>query len=58
MIPDRSIAAPPVSTTRTTLLRSSVALVEDLRSPGVQVQTAEDFSSDFQVCLPYRGVFR
>jgi AraC family transcriptional regulator len=58
MIPDRSIAAPPVAPTRTALLQSNVALVEDLRSPGVQVRTAEDFSSDFQVCLPYRGVFR
>lgn len=46
------------STARTALLRSNVALVENLQSSGVDRSgTREDFSSDFQVCLPYRGVF-
>lgn len=44
--------------TRTTLVRSAVALVEDLQSPGVATtRPPEDFSPDFQVCLPYRGLF-
>jgi AraC family transcriptional regulator len=32
--------------------------VEDLRSPGVGLRKSkESFSGDFQVCLPYRGLF-
>jgi AraC family transcriptional regulator len=43
---------------RTPLLRSSVGLVEDWRSRGVSVRRSrESFSPDFQVCLPYRGLF-
>jgi AraC family transcriptional regulator len=45
------------STTRVPLLASQVGLVEDLRCGGVQHARAEDFSPDFQVCLPYRGLF-
>lgn len=44
--------------TRARLLESSVALVEDVRGPGVRVRRSpESFSADFQVCLPYRGFF-
>lgn len=43
---------------RALLLDSGIARVEDLRSPGVYARTpAEDHSSAFQVCLPYRGHF-
>ena len=43
---------------RTRLLESGVGLVEDLRSPGVaQRKPSESFSADFQICLPYRGLF-
>jgi AraC family transcriptional regulator len=43
---------------RTPLLDSTIALVENLRSSGVpQRKPSEDFSPDFQVCLPYRGLF-
>lgn len=43
---------------RVRLLESSVAIVEDARVPGVRVRRSpEGFSADFQVCLPYRGVF-
>lgn len=53
-----SLHADAVPTTRTVLLRSSVALVEDLRSAGVPWRHApEDYSAAFQVCLPYHGVF-
>jgi AraC-like DNA-binding protein len=43
---------------RTPLLQSHIGLVEDLRSPGVSARkSTEGFSADFQVCLPYRGLF-
>jgi AraC family transcriptional regulator len=43
---------------RARLLESSVAIVEDVRGPGVRVRRPpECFSADFQVCLPYRGFF-
>jgi AraC-like DNA-binding protein len=43
---------------RTRLLQSSLGLVEDLSSPGMTLRkSAEGFSPDFQVCLPYRGLF-
>ena len=43
---------------RTRLLESSIATVEDLRGPGSRVRRSpESFSADFQVCLPYRGLF-
>src|SRR5262245_1232394 len=43
---------------RTQLFRSSLGLVEDMRSSGLSVgKPKERFSADFQVCLPYRGLF-
>jgi AraC family transcriptional regulator len=43
---------------RTQLLRSRLGLVEDVRSPGLGLrEPKESFSADFQVCLPYRGLF-
>ncbi len=43
---------------RTRLLQSRMGLVEDFRSPGMDVRKSkESFSADFQVCLPYRGMF-
>jgi AraC-like DNA-binding protein len=43
---------------RTRLLDSSIALVENLRHCGNGHNgRGEDYSPDFQVCLPYRGFF-
>ena len=44
---------------RTTLLQNGLGLVESLRvaGPGTAKPAAEDYSPDFQVCLPYRGAF-
>jgi len=43
---------------RARLFNSSVALVEDFRAVGNGLgRTPERFSPDFQVCLPYRGLF-
>jgi AraC-like DNA-binding protein len=43
---------------RRTLLQSHIGLVEDLRSPGVGARkSAESLSANFQVCLPYLGLF-
>lgn len=43
---------------RSRLLESSIAVVEDLRGAVVRVRKSpENFSADFQVCLPYRGLF-
>jgi hypothetical protein len=43
---------------RSRLLESSIAMVEDVRGPVVRVsRSPENFSADFQVCLPYRGLF-
>ena len=43
---------------RTTLLNLSVGLVEDLwRQDTFQGRGPEDFSPEFQVCLPYSGLF-
>src|ERR671913_2347126 len=43
---------------RRPLLTLSVACVEDLRRAGVRPgKGREGFCSDFQVCLPYRGIF-
>ena len=54
----RVAGAEPPPMSRTRLVASRVALVEDLRCPGVGTRVApEDFSPDFQVCLPYRGTF-
>jgi AraC family transcriptional regulator len=46
------------ASTRTRLLDSSIGLVEDVRCRGVPVRTSpEDFSPNFQVGLPYLGLF-
>jgi AraC family transcriptional regulator len=46
------------ATYRTRLLGSTIGVVENLRCPGVpRNKTPEDFSPEFQVCLPYRGLF-
>jgi AraC family transcriptional regulator len=43
---------------RVRLLESSVAIVEDVRGPRLRAKRSpESFSADFQVCLPYRGLF-
>lgn len=47
-----------VGGTRERLLESPLALVEDLRRAGRSPEPArEDYSPDFQVCPPYRGLF-
>ncbi|MGE5833476.1 MAG: helix-turn-helix transcriptional regulator [Acidobacteriota bacterium] len=56
-LPSADAAAAP-DATRTRLLQSAIALVEDLRSTGCAGnRTSDGYSPDFQVCLPYRGVF-
>jgi|RhiMethySRZTD1v2_1073278.scaffolds.fasta_scaffold92454_5 AraC family transcriptional regulator len=56
-LPSADAAAAPAAT-RTRLLQSAIALVEDLRSTGCAgSRTPDGYSPDFQVCLPYRGVF-
>jgi hypothetical protein len=48
----------PAKPSRAPLLVSSIALVEDLHSPGVPTKTPpEDYSAVFQVCFPYSGAF-
>jgi len=43
---------------RTRLMTLSVARVEDLQRSGVRSgKGPEAFCGDFQVCLPYRGIF-
>ena len=43
---------------RTRLLNVSVGLVEDLSREGVRTDAGpEGFCADFQICLPYRGLF-
>jgi AraC-like DNA-binding protein len=43
---------------RTRLVTLSIACVEDLRRSGVRAgKGPEGFCSDFQICLPYRGIF-
>jgi len=43
---------------RSRLLEASIAMVEDVRGPVVGPRRSpENFSADFQVCLPYRGLF-
>jgi AraC-like DNA-binding protein len=59
-LPLASLDGAPVSHEgcRTRLLQSRVGLVEDWRSSGVGLRRSkEGFSADFQVCLPYRGLF-
>jgi AraC-like DNA-binding protein len=67
VLPKESRATPSLSgpdvygstgSSRARLLESSLALVEDLRCSGVRARRSpESFSADFQVCLPYRGLF-
>jgi AraC family transcriptional regulator len=43
---------------RTRLLESTIGLVENLQAPPAsRRKTPEGFSPEFQVCLPYRGLF-
>jgi AraC family transcriptional regulator len=43
---------------RTRLIDLSVGVVEDLRREGIRPEAGpEGFCTDFQVCLPYRGLF-
>jgi AraC family transcriptional regulator len=45
-------------TYRSSLLQSRIALVENLRCHGERARTSpEGYSAEFQVCLPYRGLF-
>ncbi len=56
----RAGCAPPdtAGALRTRLFQSPVGLVENVRLRGAQpARTVESVSSDFQVCLPYRGLF-
>lgn len=47
-----------VQSSRGRLVDSTVALVEDLRGAPVRVdRSPETFCADFQVCLPYQGLF-
>jgi AraC-like DNA-binding protein len=61
MVPERSGGICPRDGTRSLrsqLLRSRIALVENLRSRSERPRTGpEGFSADFQVCFPYRGLF-
>jgi AraC-like DNA-binding protein len=53
-----SNASESAASSRTCVLDSAVALVEDLRSPGIGLRRSkEQYSPEFQVCLPYRGLF-
>ena len=48
----------PTFTHRSPLLRSRIALVEKLTVHGRRSgSTPEGYSAEFQVCLPYRGLF-
>jgi len=43
---------------RACLLDSEIALVEDLQSAAIGLRRSkEQYSPDFQICLPYRGIF-
>jgi AraC family transcriptional regulator len=42
---------------RMRLFESSVGTVENLVRCGTSERSAEDYSAEFQVCLPYRGLF-
>lgn len=51
-------ACEPRRSVRTRVFLSSIALVENLRSGGdCAGKSPASFSPDFQVCLPYRGLF-
>jgi hypothetical protein len=45
------------ATRRDPLLRSTLALVEDVATRGTLRAETSGFSPDFQVCFPYRGFF-
>lgn len=45
------------NTSRTRLLDSRLGIVEDLRRSAAGRRCLEDFSPEFQVCLPYCGLF-
>ena len=47
----------PVEAKRTRLFQSPLVLVENLRRHGVRLAHSAGFSPEFQVCLPYRGLF-
>src|SRR5262245_1295703 len=50
--------ATTTTTLRTVLLKSTVGLVENVRGIGAaHGEAAERFSPNFQVCLPYCGLF-
>lgn len=51
-------AAQALNRSRTRLLDLSIGLVEDVRGESRPFrEAAEGFSDDFQICLPYRGLF-
>jgi AraC-like DNA-binding protein len=53
-----AFVSPPPRATRERLLDSTVALAEDMRSlPRDDGRGPEGFSGNFQICLPYRGLF-
>jgi AraC-like DNA-binding protein len=59
-VPERTSAGDGATreVSRTCLLDLSVGLVEDVRRDGVHRDMGpEGFCDDFQVCLPYRGLF-
>lgn len=57
--PSRLPTAETPTISRTTLLQNGFGLVESLRVAGPRTPkpTAEGYSPDFQVCLPYHGAF-
>ncbi len=42
---------------RTRVVHTPLILAEDLRCPAALGRTPKDHSADFQVCLPYQGLF-
>ena len=48
---------PAVVHRRSRLVNSTVLMAEDLRCEDSRRRTPEGFSPDFQICLPYRGLF-
>ena len=48
---------PAVVHRRSRLVNSTVVMAEDLRCEDSRRRTPEGFSPDFQICLPYRGLF-
>jgi AraC family transcriptional regulator len=58
-VPSSFTTADTPTVSRTTLLQNGFGLVESLWvvGPRTPKPTAEDYSPDFQVCLPYQGAF-